>query len=266
MADSKFRRTVLFQIMVVMRHLLSLTAAEKQKRDARTKTPNKVILYSFTLTPEDANWAQQKDKDAYNLTDLAFQPHPQYRTFSKAVRAVLDRDEAWVQWKENGCPPFEEASWTEREFEAVEKRLRTITAPLQPYRYPLGNAPLSELWANAGELTIESLKGRVKLPSPEDFVTEELDKASLEDLTPAEQVEKIDERASREWRGLRLAMKYDMVGVSEQKGSLSKYVESKKEVVAEVKDEEMPDVENSSNVKQEMEGNEKATDVQNGVQ
>ena len=184
---------------------------------------------------------------------MAFQPHPQYRTFSKAVRAVLDRDEAWVQWKENGCPPFEEASWTEKEFEAVEKRLRTITAPLQPYRYPLGNAPLSDLWRNAGELTMESLKGRVKLPLPEDFVTEELDTASLEELTPAEQIEKIDERASREWKGLRLAMRYDMVGVAEQKGSLSKYVESKRQIAEEVKDEEMPDVENSSNVKEDTE-------------
>ena len=114
---------------------------------------------------------------------------------------------------------------------------------------------------------MESLKGRVKLPSPEDFVTEELDKASLEDLTPAEQVEKIDERASKEWKGLRLAMKYDMVGVAEHKGSLSKYVESKREVVAEVKDEEMPDVDNPSNVKQEIEEKkEEAMDIQNGAQ
>ena len=231
MADSKFRRTVLFQIMVVMRHLLSLTAAEKEKRDGRTKAPNKFVLYTFTLSADDAIWAQQKEKDAYNLTDLAFQPHPQYRTFSKAVRAVLDRDEAWVRWKENGCPSFEESSWSEQQFDAVEKRLRSITAPLQPYRYPLGNAPLSELWIGAGELTLDSLKGRVKLPEPEDFITEELDRASLEELTPGAQIQKIDERASREWRGLRLAMKYDMVGVAEKKGSLSKYLESKKEVV-----------------------------------
>jgi THO complex subunit 1 len=262
MADSKFRRTVLFQIMVVMRHLLSLTASEKQKRDARTTTPNKVILYSFTLSPEDANWAQQKDKDAYNLTDLAFQPHPQYRTFSKAIRAVLDRDEAWVRWKENGCPPFEEPDWTEKEFDLVEKRLRTITAPLQPYRYPLGNAALSDLWKNAGELTMESLKERVKLPAPEDFVTEELDRVSLEELTPSEQIEKIDERASREWRGLRLAMKYDMVGVAEHKGSLTKYVESKRELIH---DEEMPDIERKSETsKDEIENGTKgdAMDVQ----
>jgi hypothetical protein len=236
--------------MVVMRHLLSLTASEKEKREARTNTPNKVVLYPFTLSPDDAIWAQQKDKDAYNLTDLAFQPHPQFRTFSKAVRAVLDRDEAWVRWKENGCPPFEEPSWTEKEFDAMEKRLRQIVAPVQPYRYALGNPALSELWKNAGDLTMESLKGRVKLPSPDDFVTEELDKASLEDLTPAEQIEEIDERASREWRGLRLAMKYDMLGVSEQKGSLTKYVESRRETIKEVKDEEMPDVEPTPNVKQ----------------
>ena len=228
--------------MVVMRHLLSLTASEKEKRETRTKTPNRNILYSFTLSPEDATWAQQKDKDAYNLTDLAFQPHPQFRTFSKAIRAVLDRDEAWVRWKENGCPPFEEPSWTEAEFARVEKRLRQIVAPLQPYRYPMGNQALSDLWRNAGSLTMDSLRGRVKLPSPEDFVTEELDKASLAELPDAEQVEKIDERASREWRGLRLAMKYDMAGVSEQQGSLTKYIESKK---PSTKDEEMPDVETS---------------------
>jgi THO complex subunit 1 len=255
--------------MVVMRHLLSLTAAEKEKRDARLSTPNKVVLYPFTLSPEDAIWAQQKDKDAYNLTDLAFQPHPQYRTFSKAIRAVLDRDEAWVRWKENGCPPFEEPSWTEKEFDAMEKRLRQIIAPLPPYRYPLGDPALSELWKNAGDLTMESLKGRVQLPSPEDFVTEELDKASLEDLTLAEQIEKIDERASREWRGLRLAMKYDMAGVAEAKGSLSKYVESKKEVIMETKDDELPEVGTSSKEgKQEPENHKdgEAMDVQQDPQ
>jgi hypothetical protein len=233
--------------MVVMRHLLSLTTTEKQKRETLTKTPNKFVIYPFTLSAEDATWAQQKDKDAYNLTDLAFQPHPQHRTFSKAIRAVLDRDEAWVRWKENGCPPFDEPSWTEREFDEVEKRLRAITAAPPPYRYPMGNQALSDLWRNAGDLTMESLKGRVVLPTPEDFVTEELDKASLEDLSPQEQIEKIDERASREWRGLRLAMKNDMVGVAESKGSLTKYLESKRGFVKEVKSEEMEAVETSKN-------------------
>jgi THO complex subunit 1 len=231
--------------MVVMRHLLSLTASEKEKRDSRIKTPNKVILYSFTLSPEDAQWATQKDKDAYNLTDLAFQPHAQHRTFSKAVRAVLDRDDAWVRWKENGCPPFEEPGWTEKEFDHVEKRLRAIIAPPAPYRYPVGNAALSDLWKNAKDLTMESLKGRVALPSLEDFVTDELDKTMLEELSPAEQIEKIDERASREWRGLRLAMKNDMVGVADTKGSLTNYVESKREATKQTKDEEMSDVETS---------------------
>ena len=239
--------------MVVMRHLLSLTASEKEKREARTKTPNKIVLYTFTLSPEDAAWAQQKDKDAYNLTDLAFQPHPQFRTFSKAVRAVLDRDDAWVRWKENGCPPFEEPSWTETTFAAVEKRLRQIVAPLQPYRYPMGNQALSDLWKNAGSLTMESLKGRVKLPLPEDFVSEELDKAGLAELPDAEQIEKIDERASREWRGLRLAMKCDMAGVVDQQGSLTKYIQSKKPPI---KDEEMRDIETSEKAVKEDKGEE----------
>jgi THO complex subunit 1 len=268
MADSKFRRTVLFQVMVLMRHLLSLTTAEKEKRDTRTQTPNKVVLYAFTLSADDASWAQKKDKDAYNLTDLAFQPHPQHRTFTKAVRAVLDRDEAWVRWKECGCPPFQEPSWTEKEFDAVEKRLRQITAPLAPYRYPLGNEELSKLWRNAGDLSMESLKGRVHLPNPEDFVTDELDKVKLDSLPPAEQVQLIDERASREWRGLRLAMKYDMVGVAEQKGSLTKYVESKKENLKGTRDEEMPDVETVSkgNGKSEVDDDKRgeAMDVRNG--
>jgi|SRR5579859_6973689 len=228
MADSKFRRTVLFQIMVVMRHLLSLTTSSKQSREPYLKTPNRVVLYPFLLSPDDATWATQKEKDAYNLTDLAFQPHPQHRTFSKAVRAVLDRDEAWVRWKENGCPPFEEPGWTEAQFDAVEQRLRKITAPIAPYRFPVGNQVLSELWKGVEGLTMDGLKGRVVLPQPEDFVTEELDRTELEGMSAAEQVEKIDERASREWRGLRLAMKNDMVGVAESKVSLGKYVEGKR--------------------------------------
>jgi len=237
MADSKFRRTVLFQIMVVMRHLLSLTESEKAKRDTRITTPNRVVLYQFTLSAEDAKWAQQKDKEAYNLTDLAFQPHPQHRTFTKAIRAVLDRDEAWVRWKENGCPPFEEQPLTEKDYEASLKRLRQILAPLQPYRYPMGNAQLSELWKETEGLTLDSLKDRVQLPDPEDFLSEELDKATLSELQPAEQIEKIDEKASKDWRGLRLAMRADMIGVAESKGSLSKYLETKKEAEREAQSE-----------------------------
>ena len=239
MADSKFRRTVLFQVMVVMRHLLSLTDTAKQTRDGRITTPNKVVLYPFTLSPEDATWATQKDKDAFNLTDLAFQPHPQFRTFSKAIRAVLDRDEAWVRWKENGCPPFEEPAWTEREFDALEKRLRTILAPLPPVRYSMGNAALSDLWKKAGDLTLESLRGRVVLPSPEDFLGESLpEKKELEEMSGAEQIEKIDEVASREWRGLRLAVKTDMVRVLDNGGSLKNYVEATRGV----KDVQMMDL------------------------
>ena len=65
----------------------------------------------------------------------------------------------------------------------------------------------------------------------------------MEELSPAEQVEKIDEKASSEWRGLRLAMRYDMDAVLEAKGSLNKYIESKKGVIKqETKDEEMADV------------------------
>ena len=125
----------------------------------------------------------------------------------------------------------------------MEKRLRQITTPLAPYKYPMGNQPLSDLWRDAGDLTMESLRGRVQLPTPEDFLTEELDRVGLEELSPAEQVEKIDEKASSEWRGLRLAMRYDMDAVLEAKGSLNKYIESKKGVIKqETKDEEMADV------------------------
>lgn len=226
MADSKFRRTVLFQVMVLMRHLLSLTTTAKSARDTRTTTPNKVVLYPFTLSDADAAWATQKDKDAFNLTDLAFQPHPQFRTFSKAVRAVLDRDEAWVRWKENGCQPFEEVAWTEREFEACENRLRTILAPVAPVRYVMGNPALSDLWSRAGELTLESLRGRLEYPSPERFLGEPLDKEELEGMTPGERIEKIDEVASGEWRGLRLAMRLDMAKVLDNGGSLRKFVEA----------------------------------------
>jgi THO complex subunit 1 len=253
--------------MVVMRHLLSLTTEEKEKRDTQISTPNRVVLYPFTLSPEDAKWAVQKDKEAFNLTDLAFQPHPQHRTFTKAIRAVLDRDDAWVRWKENGCPSFQEPSWTEEEFNAMEKRLRQITAPLAPYKYPMGNQPLSDLWRDAGDMTMESLQGRVQLPSPEEFVTEELDRVALEELTPAEQVEKIDEKASREWRGLRLAMRNDMDGVLDAKGSLTKYVELKKGVKEEKKDEEMVDIDQKAEpVKAENDVETKAEpmDVQNG--
>jgi THO complex subunit 1 len=245
-----------------MRHLLSLTESEKAKRDARITTPNRVVLYQFTLSAEDAKWAQQKDKDAYNLTDLAFQPHPQHRTFTKAIRAVLDRDEAWIRWKENGCPPFEVESLGEKFYSNSRKKLEQILAPLPPYRYPMGNAHLSELWKEVDGLTLSSLEGRVKLPDPEEFLSEELDKTTLSELPPAEQIEMIDEKASKDWRGLRLAMRTDMVGVAEAKGSLRKYLEIKrdaaKEAQTEVKEEstdESPTNESSKeeDIKQENE-------------
>jgi hypothetical protein len=138
----------------------------------------------------------------------------------------LDRDEAWVRWKENGCPPFEEPAWTEREFDLVEQRLRTIVAPLQPMRYSMGDAALSDLWKRAGDLSLESLRGRVSLPNPEDFLGEQLGKMELEGMSAQEQIEKIDEVASREWRGLRVAMKIDMARVLDNQGSLKKYIEA----------------------------------------
>jgi THO complex subunit 1 len=87
------------QSLILIDFLLSLTEKAK-KRLASLETPNKSMLYSFTLNDDDSKWATTTRQaiSTYLSTTL------DGKLFNRMVDTVLARDKNWIRWKVESCP------------------------------------------------------------------------------------------------------------------------------------------------------------------
>ncbi|KAI0352233.1 UDP-glucose 4-epimerase [Trametes cingulata] len=150
-ADTHFRRQFLFQLLILLHHLLTFTKTAK----ATWSTPrNRSLQIDFTLEPADAQWVQETITRA---TEELRQTSPNGRAFAEAVQVILEREKNWVRWKNELCPPFDREPWSEEievdgqkkrvgleeATEGVRKKMR-MDPEEWPHRY--GSAPLTEIW------------------------------------------------------------------------------------------------------------------------
>ncbi|RDX44303.1 UDP-glucose 4-epimerase [Lentinus brumalis] len=150
-ADTHFRRQFLFQLLILLHHLLTFTKAAK----ATWSTPrNRSLQIDFTLDAEDAQWVQETITRA---TEELRQTAPNGRAFAETVQVILEREKNWVRWKNDMCTPFDREPWSEEievngekrkvgleaATEEVRKKMRMDPEPW-PHRY--GSAPLTEIW------------------------------------------------------------------------------------------------------------------------
>ena len=89
-ADTQFRRQILFQLLILLNFLLQHSAAEKQNRSA---IRNKQLQMDFTLQPDDAKWVQETITKVF---DEMKQTTPNARAFAETVQTVLEREKNWV--------------------------------------------------------------------------------------------------------------------------------------------------------------------------
>ncbi|KAI0640295.1 UDP-glucose 4-epimerase [Trametes polyzona] len=150
-ADTHFRRQFLFQLLILLNHLLNFTKAAKA---TWSTSRNRSLQMDFTLEPADAQWVQETITRA--VEELR-QTSPNGRAFAEAVQVMLEREKNWVKWKNELCPPFDREPWSEEievdgekrrvgleeATEAVRKKMR-MDPEEWPHRY--GSAPLTEIW------------------------------------------------------------------------------------------------------------------------
>jgi THO complex subunit 1 len=201
--DGYFRRHVLVQVLI----FLQTVTTERKNQPALS-----------------AAQRQQVDSLHAKCVELLTAIPPGGARFSSAVLLMLEREEHWIQWKANGCVPFDKAAATAREEgEAGVSRKRKIAAGGGgPRKMQLGNSALTRLW-NMGGNSLEDLAQRQQeaMPALAEYlrqVHEQMDpEAGIE-----EEYKLVNDKAFT-WKALRLMAKKDVAllsKVSAPQGSL----------------------------------------------
>lgn len=155
-ADTHFRRQFLFQLLVLLHHLLAFTKTAK----AEWATPrNRSLQIDFTLEPADTQWVTETITRA---NEELRQTSPNGRAFAETVNVILEREKNWIKWKNELCAPFDKEAWsvgvevTGEDGNVVKKkvgleeatreaRLKMCEDPPE-WEYSYGTGPLTEIW------------------------------------------------------------------------------------------------------------------------
>jgi len=146
-ADTHFRRQFLFQMVILLCHILTFTKTDK----AIWATPrNRSLQMDFNLEPDDARWTQETLNKA--LEELK-QTTPNGYAFAETIQTIMEREKNWVKWKNELCAPFDKETWfvtrgTEKIglFGATRELRQSLRQPREDWRYTLGTEPLTEIW------------------------------------------------------------------------------------------------------------------------
>ncbi|OSX67145.1 hypothetical protein POSPLADRAFT_1164424 [Postia placenta MAD-698-R-SB12] len=152
-ADTHFRRQFLFQLLILLNHLLTFT---KPAKSAWSTSRNRSLQIDFTLDPTDSQWVHEM---AAKVAEELRQTSPNGRAFADTVHVVLEREKNWVRWKNELCLPFDKKPWaqdmvdesgTTRKVgleEATREQRKKMRMDPEPWPHRLGSAPLTEIWA-----------------------------------------------------------------------------------------------------------------------
>lgn len=146
-ADTHFRRQFLFQLLILLNHLLAFTKAAKA---TWSSSRNRSLQMDFTLETAEAQWVQDTINKA--MEELR-QTAPNGRAFAETVSTILDKEKNWVKWKNELCAPFDKESWS---VEIDGKRIGLLEStrdarakmrePPKEWEHKLGSAPLTDIW------------------------------------------------------------------------------------------------------------------------
>uniref|UniRef100_A0A3Q1B4C4 Death domain-containing protein n=1 Tax=Amphiprion ocellaris TaxID=80972 RepID=A0A3Q1B4C4_AMPOC len=189
LSDSNFRRHILLQYLILFQYL---------KGQVKFKSS------SCVLNDDQTAWIEETTKLVYQL--LREIP-PDGDKFATMVEHILNTEENWNSWKNEGCPSF------------VKERYSIDDKPKRPTRKRqapedflgkgpdrkifMGNDELTRLW-NLNQDNMEACKSdsRSFMPSLDEFFAE-----AIEQADPANMVEeeyKVVRNPNYGWRALRL--------------------------------------------------------------
>ncbi|XP_039610651.1 THO complex subunit 1 isoform X2 [Polypterus senegalus] len=213
LSDSNFRRHILVQYLILFQYL---------KGQVKFKSS------SCVLTDEQSLWMEDTTKLVYQLLK---EIPPDGDKFAAVVEHILNTEENWNAWKNEGCPSFVK----ERPVETKPIRpARKRPAPEDflskgPDRKVLmGNEELTRLW-NLNNDNMEACKSESRefMPSLEEFFEE-----AIEQADPANMVEekyKVVNNSNYGWRALRLLARrspHFFQPTNQQFKSLPEYLEN----------------------------------------
>ncbi|XP_056599007.1 THO complex subunit 1 [Triplophysa dalaica] len=214
LSDSNFRRHILLQYLILFQYL---------KGQVKFKSSS-----SCVLNDDQSLWIEDTTKLVYQL--LRETP-PDGDKFASMVEHILNSEENWNSWKNEGCPSF------------VKER-PTETKPIRPSRKRaapedflgkgpdrkilMGNEELTRLW-NLNPDNMEACKSdnREFMPSLEDFFEEAIEQADPTNMVEEEY--KVVRNSNYGWRALRLLSRrspHFFQPTNQQFKSLAEYLEN----------------------------------------
>jgi THO complex subunit 1 len=202
-SDLAFRRHVLVQALIVLDFLLSQTPKAKAKLE---HLKNKSVLWSFTLSEEHSNWAE----NMRNEIAAYLQQGGDGKFYFRMVDTVLSRDKNWAYWKGEGCINFSRDPVAPSQYAEARTGLKRSTALKRPKNNPLGALDLGFLSDSQTTDALDRLKdpSRSSVPAMGAYRMEIEDVTFDMDTAQGEQKDRLFEaRASKTWRTLRIAAK-----------------------------------------------------------
>lgn len=186
--DSNFRRYVLVQFLITFQYLNS---------------PVKFKGQAHVLTDDQSNWIKSSTEKIYQLIR---ETPPDGEKFSQTVEHILEREEHWNSWKNDGCPDFERKPAEDSKKAQKKAKRRRIGDDLQSSGgkvIKMGHPELTRLWnLNPDNMDACKSEDRMFLPTLEDFFQE-----AIEQNDPEAQVEeeyKLTNDQTFQWKALRL--------------------------------------------------------------
>ncbi|KAF9905773.1 hypothetical protein EC991_001311 [Linnemannia zychae] len=218
--DPYFRKHILVQFLIMVQYLQShnLVAREAQ---AKIVAPNRQFLSQWVLNLKDEEWAQvARPKILKHLKATGLEAGDS--SFLNTVEEVVKDDENWVQWKAEGCYPFEKPSWTPEQVEQTSLKRKRLSQKMAPLKQRLGCANLTGLWREVAEREDEDtgfgsyqpprevdsyLSGIKFVRNREKLIRERKLNQLKTTLTPAEEEGVKEKEQGRFWRALRLGVR-----------------------------------------------------------
>ncbi|XP_053790665.1 THO complex subunit 1 isoform X2 [Vidua chalybeata] len=213
LSDSNFRRHILLQYLILFQYL---------KGQVKFKSSN------YVLTDEQSLWIEDTTKAVYQL--LSENP-PDGERFSKMVEHILNTEENWNSWKNEGCPSFvKERPPDSKPMRPVRKRPapEDFLGKGSNKKILMGNEELTRLW-NLCPDNMEACKSesREYMPTLEEFFEEAIEQADPENMV--ENKYKAVNNSNYGWRALRLLARrspHFFQPTNQQFKSLPEYLEN----------------------------------------
>lgn len=185
LSDSHFRRHVLIQLLILFQYLTG---------DVKFKTSSQVLPDSQLL------WVKEISGQVVVLLE---ETPPDGKSFAEYIKLVIEREETWITWKNEGCPSFEKPLAQIPSLSAKTKeRLGDKIYKLKEEK-DIGSQELSRLW-NLCPDNLESCSSaeRIFVPSLDIFLEEPLEQSKADSQVPKE--DRLISNPNFRWQALRL--------------------------------------------------------------